>query len=359
MLLLIIPLTNLFIIVYNLFTAPRLSKNKFKLFASKVSILIPARNEEYNIENCLKHVADQSYKNLEIIVLDDFSNDKTFSKAIKMSVNDERIKVIKGKKLPDGWMGKNWACMQLSRNSSGDYLIFVDADVTLEKDAIESTIFKMDNLKTDMLSVFPKQVMVTFGEKVTVAFLNWLLLSFLPLIKVYSSKRDFYTAANGQFMLWKRKVYFETGGHESVKNKVVEDIELSRLLKKNGYKIITLLGDDLVSCRMYRGFKEALSGFIKNFFPASRITSLRFISILFVLVFAYIFPLIYMFDNILYISIGGIITLQVVLVSLLSRQNVLFNTLLFPLLLLVMFYIGLRSVYAVKSGNVFWKDRKL
>ncbi|MEO6694467.1 MAG: glycosyltransferase [Ignavibacteria bacterium] len=356
---LLIPLANFFITLYNLFTAPALSKNKINGNSAKVSILIPARNEERNIENCLRHVTAQSYSNIEIIVLDDFSKDSTLAKSLQMSETDNRIMVVEGEELPRGWTGKNWACMQLAKKASGDYLLFIDADVTLGKEAVESSIFEMNNLKTDMLSVFPKQIMNSIGEKLTVAILNWLMISFLPLKKVYSSKNSFYAAANGQFMMWKRNVYFETGGHESVKDKIVEDIELSRMLKTKGYKIATLLCDDLVTCRMYSSFSESLAGFTKNYFPSSGLSEWKFISILILIVFSYLYPLILMFDSVLFMSIVGVIILNRAIISMISHQSLIMNTILFPFQLLTMLYIGLRSVAAIKYGNVYWKGRNL
>ncbi|MEO8209942.1 MAG: glycosyltransferase family 2 protein, partial [bacterium] len=290
---------------------------------------------------------------------DDLSKDSTFNKAECLSYEDNRIKVIKGKELPDDWLGKNWACKQLSEIASGDYLLFIDADVSLENNAIESALFEIENTDSDMLSVFPDQIMKTFGEKITVPIINWLMISFLPVVNVRKSSDKFYAAANGQFMLWRKEVYFQSGGHEIVKDKIVEDIELARLLKIIKYKINLLLPGKLVSCRMYNSFNEGVNGFTKNFFPASGIKGWQFILILLVIAFVYLFPLIAVFNNTFYLSTIFLIILQRLLVSILSNQNIFVNIVFYPLQMITMFYIGIKSIIAINGSGVYWKDRKL
>ncbi len=355
----VLPVINLIIAVYNLFTAPRLSTGKIKTQTAVVSILIPARNEEYNIGDCLKYLISQSYNNIEIIVLDDNSEDNTYASAKKTSEGDYRIRIIKGKSLPEGWLGKSWACKQLADNSSGDYLLFIDADVRLMNAAVESAVKAIQKYEADMLSVFPNQITKTMGEKLVVPVLYWFFISFLPISKVYMSKSKKFSAANGQFMLWKRDAYFDSGGHESVKDKIVEDLDLAKFLKDKGYKIIILIGDKLVECRMYRGLKEAIAGFNKNAYAASALPGWQHISYIAFMTLSYLIPLIMVFQNKYYLFLIMIILVQRIIVSYIGNQNLLMNLILYPVHMIMLFYIGLKSYLSYKSNKLFWKERKL
>ena len=121
--------------------------------SSLVSVLIPARNEEGNIKRCLYSLIDQSYKNLEIIVLDDDSDDQTYSIVKDISKNFSSIKLIKGERKLNGWTGKNWACHQLSKFAKGDFLLFIDADTKLQKNTISETVSEMNNNDVDLISL--------------------------------------------------------------------------------------------------------------------------------------------------------------------------------------------------------------
>ncbi len=146
------------IVIYNYFSAPEIINSPpSKMYEQRLSILIPARNEENNIGKCLDSILKQSFSNYEVIVLDDESTDSTSAIVEQYAVKDDRIKLIKGKPLPKGWLGKNWACHQLAKNAKGNLLFFVDADIRLAENAVASAInnYKKNNVK--MLSVFPTQ----------------------------------------------------------------------------------------------------------------------------------------------------------------------------------------------------------
>jgi len=345
--------------IINLFTAPFLKKNVVKDSSELVSVLIPARNEERCIEKCIRNVMMQTYSNLEIVIYDDSSTDGTNSIVTKTSKEDKRVKIINGESLPDGWRGKNFACWNLSKHAEGNYFLFIDADVTMEKDAVGSALFEIQNKNADILSVFPKQIILSFGEKAVVPFLNWLLISFIPVNFISSPKYKSLAGANGQFILWKKETYEKSGGHSAVKNEIVEDIEIAKYLKKNGYNTFLLLSNDLVFCRMYNSFKEAVSGFSKNIYPASASSPLLFIFNILFIVLSNLLPLILMFYNEYYIGLVLIIILQRVIVSIVSSQNIFMNILLYPLQMLMLLYISIRSVVHSRSGRSVWKGRTL
>ena len=276
--------------IYNLFTAPILAKCTPQVSDQKlVSVLIPARNEEKNIAKCIEGMINQDYPNKEIIILDDNSTDKTFE--IASSIHSDNLNIIKGKELPSDWLGKNWACNQLSSVPKGDYLLFIDADVDLKPSAISSAVYEMNTSNATLISIFPTQIIKSFGEYLIVPLMNWLLLSFLPLRFVYSSSNKSFIAANGQFMLWKKDDYKRLGGHNKVKNKVVEDMEIARLVKLNLLKVKTMLGGELVLCRMYNSLSESYNGFQKNFYAGFSINPILFLIIISFLLVVFLSPI--------------------------------------------------------------------
>lgn len=345
--------------VVNLITAPFLKTNDMKDSGELVSVLIPARNEQDNIDRCIRSILSQTYSNIEILVYDDSSSDKTNSIVTRISGEDKRVKIINGKSLPDGWRGKNFACWNLSKDAVGSYFLFIDADVILEKESVSSALYEIQKKNADMLSVFPKQIILSIGEKAVVPFMNWLLLSFLPVKLVSSPKYKSFAGANGQFILWKKDTYEKSGGHSAVKNEIVEDIETARYLKKSGYKILLLMSNDLVSCRMYSGFREAISGFSKNIFPASGIPSGLFILNILFIVISNLLPLILMFYYGYYIGLLILIILQRIIVSGISSQNIFVNIIFYPMQMLMLLYISFRSVYQTNTGKSVWKGRTL
>jgi len=244
-----------------------------------VSILIPARNEERNIGVILNDLVNQMYENIEIFVFDDQSDDLTSDIVSVIAKKDSRIKLIRSEGLPAGWLGKNFACHSLSLLAKGDYLLFLDADVRIEDDAISSAISYSEKYRLGLLSIFPKQIVVTTGEKISVPVMNYILLSLLPLPLVKWSGFVSLSAANGQFMLFNAQIYSRLKPHEYVKSCKVEDIEIARYFKQNRVPIACITGNESVRCRMYNSLSEAISGFSKNiiaFFGNSFLLSLMF-----------------------------------------------------------------------------------
>jgi len=248
----------------NLFGIKKICPNKENDCNVFVSVLIPARNEEANIERCLRSVLEQNYGNFEILVLNDNSIDRTGE--IVKSVNDVKLRIIDGKKLEKGWVGKNFACHQLQTEAKGDYLLFIDADTELNKDCLANAVsFAIEN-KAGLLSIMPWEESVSFWEKLVIPMLYFAVMAFLPVPLIEHSQRREFSMGNGQFMLFKRNCYDTIGGHESLKNKIVEDVWLSRRVKEFGQKLIFADGTDIMKCRMYSSFDEVWNGFSKNFF---------------------------------------------------------------------------------------------
>lgn len=307
----------------NLIFAQRLPKT-YHDCGSLVSVLIPARNEEKHILDILSDLLSQDYQNIEIIVFDDLSTDSTAVIVSSMSEKDNRIRIVHSCGLPDGWLGKNYACHELAKQAKGDYLLFLDADVRVGKDLISRTIHFAKKNNLGLLSIFPKQQMLSSGEWVTVPVMNSVLITLLPLILVKKSKFTSLSAANGQFMLFNSVVYKRNLPHEKLKHNMVEDIAIARFFKQQKVKIACLAGNESISCRMYTGFNEAVNGFSKNvisFFGDSFL-----VAILFWLVTTFGFLLVWFGLSFRYMLFYLLIVVSTkVVVSIVSKQNVLMN----------------------------------
>jgi chlorobactene glucosyltransferase len=339
----------------NLFTAPELKKaqsNSDEL----VSILIPARNEEKNIANIISDCLNQTYPKIEIIVLNDHSTDNT---AVILEQYSDKIQIINGSDLPQNWLGKNWACHQLSLKANGKHFLFLDADVRLDKFAVESAVSTLNQKKVKMLSVFPTQIMKSFSEYLIVPLMNWLLLSFLPLALVYKSKNKSFVAANGQFILWEKEYYNSIGGHQAVKNIPVEDMEFARIVKSTNQKMITLLGGEMVFCRMYSNLKDAINGFSKNFYPGFKVNSFVFITFVTLVVASLLIPFFYWKYELISVSLIIIILLSRIFISIKSRQNVLVNLILHIFQMIFVMAEAVISVYRFHSKKLLWKGRRI
>ena len=347
------------VIVFNYFTAPKINNRKYEpQIKPLVSILIPVRNEEDNISELLQSIIQQSYSNFELFVLDDQSDDQTSHVIEELIRNNQKINLLRGKPLPEGWLGKNWACFQLAQQARGDLLLFLDADVRLSANALEAALYHMQKNDVIILSCFPTQKINTLGEWLIVPLMNWLLLSLLPLKAVLLPYKSL-TAVNGQFILFDKATYDAMGGHNAVFDQVVEDMEIARRFKEEKYSIISLLGHDAITCAMYNGFMESVKGFSKNFYLGFNVAPLTFICILSSLMLVFFVPFILVFFNSQFIWLILIILLGRFLVSILSRQNPLMNVLLHPLQMICMCIVGVNSLYWTLKGKAVWKGRRI
>jgi chlorobactene glucosyltransferase len=348
------------VIVYNCITATKLVNQDYSLQQKPlVSILIPVRNEEDTIAGLLNSIGQQSYSNYELFVLDDQSEDNTAGVVEELALENPKITLLRGKPLPEGWVGKNWACFQLAQHARGEIFLFLDADVRLSANALNAALYHMENNNVVMLSCFPTQKMGSFGEWLAVPLMNWLVLSFLPLRTVTRFHHQSLTAANGQFILCGKQSYNDIGGHRAVFDQVVEDMEIARRLKKRKYRIMTVLGNDTINCCMYQGLVEAIKGFSKNFYLGFNVSSPIFCAILVVLMLVFFGPFILITINTNFIYCILLILVGRLLVSLLSKQNPLFNIFLHPLQMIVMFLVGVNSLYCTLQGKMVWKGRSI
>lgn len=322
-----------------------------------LSILIPVRNESSNIGNILGDLDKLNYLNFEILIYDDCSTDNTIEIIERYCCYNKRIKIIKGKNLPSGWLGKNHACYQLSNLASGDYLLFLDADVRVGADLIRRILITMQYNKVSLLSIFPMQIFDNKGSAMVVPLMNWILLSLLPLKLVKLSSWTSFAAANGQFMLFEAKIYKQLKPHKHVKNSKVEDIDICRYYKKNNQKVITLLGDEDVSCKMYDNREDAINGFAKNIFAIFGNSIVA--TILFFIATSCGSLIVYLTCGIYFIPYILTVLSIKILTSVMSKQNILKNLIYSIPQQYSLFTIIYTALKLTRHKTMKWKGRNI
>ncbi len=237
--------------------------------APLISVCVPARNEENNISKCVESILAQDYPNFEVIVLDDRSTDATLTQLNRFAARDSRLLPISGSDLPEGWAGKPHALYQASAVAQGEWLCFVDADTFLKPNALSACYTKAIETEADLFTVMTEQILGSFWEKVVMPLvMTALSVGFSPRKINDPSRRD--AVANGQFIMIRRAVYDAIGGHEKVKDQIVEDKAISEQVKWNGYRLIVADGMQVVSTRMYTSLSTMWEGWTKNIYLGLR-----------------------------------------------------------------------------------------
>jgi glycosyltransferase involved in cell wall biosynthesis len=343
--------------LFNFLSNPKLPRIS-KRYRDKVSILIPARNEADDILPLLQSIHQQEYDNYEVLILDDNSTDDTYKICTDFAATYPKFKVIKGNLLPAGWLGKNYACHQLVQQATGKYYLFLDADEQVKNGLINSAIHRMYLRELSLLSLFTNQDMRSTGEKLVVPLMHFILLNLLPLRLVYLVKSASVSAASGQFMLFNAANYKEYQWHQLAKDKVVEDVEIMKLVKSAKLNGEALLANGMISCRMYKGYNEAINGFGKNFLAAFNYNIIGFLVYLLLIIGGPAIIVMTMNLNLIFIM-AGLIVLTRVMISLSAGQNVGLNVLLHPLQMLSLLFIGLTSIQKRLTKTTEWKGRKI
>jgi chlorobactene glucosyltransferase len=330
-----------------------------------VSVLVPMRNEEGNIMNCIGSLLNQDYGNYEILVIDDNSTDGTLAVLRRMARENRRLRIFSGAPLPEDWYGKPFALQQLAAEARGEIIIFTDADTVHQSTSISWTVTNMNNSGSDFISGYIGQKFGSLGELVTVPLMYFLTGFLIPLFMNRHVEHGFFSSAVGQYIAIKRTVFEQIGGFQAIRKKTSEDMYLARYVKKRGYKTMFLDLGDQVRCRMYRGYRAAVEGIGKNIFDVlGKNTLLLFL--IFVAVFFFLFlpfPLLFytaytgdihggtMFlVNLLYTSTWVILFLD--------RRIPWYCALLWPLMFLNLLYMACWSWFRTVSGQGFtWKGR--
>jgi len=211
----------------------------------KVSIILPARNEEEFLGKCLESLLHQDYENYEVIAIDDSSEDSTGKIISEFAKKNSKIIHVSAKPKPDGWMGKNWACMEGYRKASGELLLFTDADTRHSKNVISLAVAHLISLELDALSTIPRMLTFDFWTNISLPMISTFLHTRFSALNVNNpSKKTAYFF--GSFFIMKKKTYEEIGMHEGVKQEIIEDGALGKKVKELGYKMRIVRGEHLV-----------------------------------------------------------------------------------------------------------------
>lgn len=231
----------------------------------RVSVCVPARNEEAIIEGCVRSILRQTYPNLELVVVNDNSEDRTAEIITALCTEYPNLRLVQSPPLPAGWLGKNHALWQAQQQASGEYLLFVDADAQLDPRCVMATMKPMVDQRAPFLTLIPQIVTASFWEWVVQSTLISMMLGFIPAHKL-DDPTDPEALCNGPYMLFRRDVYEAIGTHRAVRSHVVEDWALGQFLKQHGYPILYAIGPELQQVHMYHSLGEIWRGWSKNFF---------------------------------------------------------------------------------------------
>lgn len=252
--------------------SPRPSGSPGEEALPPVSIVVPARNEEHNIGACVTSLAAQDYPDFEILVVDDRSEDRTAEIVRGLPKGRARsIRLIDGAPLPPGWFGKPWACHQGAQAATGSLLLFTDADTIHEADLLARSVRALEEDQAGAVTLLGRQIMETFWERVIQPQIFTLIGMRYGDLRAPRGERQWkHAIANGQYILVRRSAWEAIGGHEAVRNEVVEDLRLAQELARGGHPVSVRRADREFATRMYRNLHELIEGWMKNLATGSR-----------------------------------------------------------------------------------------
>ena len=256
----------------------------------KVSIILPARNEEDFIGRCLESLRTQDFNDFEIIAIDDSSEDKTGEIIEELTKKDSKIIHVSANEKPQNWMGKNWACMEGFKKATGNIMLFTDADTKFEKNVISLAVSHLQSEDLDALTVIPRLRCIDRITKITLPMLSTFLHSRYSALNVNNPKKKvgyFF----GSFFVIKRKVYEEIGTHEKVKQEIIEDGALGKITKESGYALKMVRGEHLIEALYSRSSKEMWNGLKRLMVPLYHQNSASAVGVFFAVLFILFMPI--------------------------------------------------------------------
>lgn len=230
----------------------------------EISVLIPARNEELSIESAVRSALACKQVDLEIIVLDDHSQDSTARIVRELAKSDGRLRLESAPPLPPGWCGKQFACFTLAQLASKPVLCFLDADVRLTEKGLARMAGFLRSSGAALVSGVPKQEMKTWSEQLVLPLIHLILLGYLPMWAMRRGTHPAFGAGCGQLFVTARDVYHAVGGHSAIRNSRHDGVTLPRAYRKAGYRSDLCDATDVATCRMYRNAKQLFYGLLKN-----------------------------------------------------------------------------------------------
>ena len=358
----------LLVLFSNLLLLRKARRGKHPRILPRVSILVPARNEEKNIARLVNSLLAQDYPDFEVLVLDDESTDGTYAVLASLAQSNPKIRVLRGAPATGGLTGKNWACAQLASQAVGEILFFTDADTVHQPNALSEIVAAMQREKADFLTGLPWQLLGSRGEKLLVPFFSWATLSFIWLWLAYRLHWTALAVGIGQVMVFRREAYEKIGGHASLGEEIVDDRALAQKIIAAGLRWRAVHLSDLISCRMYANSKAAVEGFTKNYFAFFDFAVLPYVFVyLYLLMLAWI-PLVVILmkalgaaPDALWPHLALCVSLSVLLwlLPFTEARIPLRLALIYPIHSAASVFIAFRSLVMSMSGRLSWKGRSL
>ena len=322
-----------------------------------VSVIIPARDEERSIEKTVRALLAQTYENLEVIVVNDRSTDRTGQ--ILAAIDDARLRVIDGVEPPAGWLGKPHALHQGAQHARGEMLLFVDADIHYAPDAVAAAVDDLRRHDARMITLLPHLEMHGFWENVAMPQLTLTAFTFIPTWLSNRTTIPRLGLGGGTGNLVWREAYDKAGGHEALKDAVIDDVGLARLVRRAGMRTQVVRAETLVSVRMYHGGREIVDGFTKNTFAVFGRRYLLAITLAILGLVFHVWPYVAAIaGNVLAIATVAVITLTRLILFAALRYSLLAAVFAHPLCMLVWTWIILRSMWITGiRKRLMWRGR--
>jgi len=331
----------------------------------RISVLVPARNEEANLARCLDSLLAQSYPELEILVMDDDSTDGTWALLQGYAARHPgRIRAFRNQELPAGWMGKCWACSRLAASATGRWLAFVDADTYHHPDCLRHAFQEARRRGSALVSYVPELVLGTLAERIGVPVITFAFYLLFPMGVVRWLASRFAAMAVGTFILVRRDVYERFGGHAGLRHDIVEDVAMARAVKALGEPVDLLDGTGLLYTRFYHNAREVWNGFSKAAFGAFGFSFLPYALTLIFTYALFLNPFLMLvlhpalsFYNPYFNQVAAILGLRLLL-ALRVRQSPL-TALLHPVMVVFGLLFCLNSLWRIAWGMpIEWKQRQ-
>ena len=340
----------------------------------KVSIILPARNEEKFIGTCLESFVQQDYTNYEIITIDDSSDDDTWKIIEKYAKKSEKVIPVKASAKPDGWMGKNWACIEGFKRATGDLLLFTDADTRYSEKVISLAVAHLLSEKLDVLTVIPRLLCLDNITKITLPMLSTFLHSRYSALNVNNPKKGigyFF----GSFFIIKKEIYQKIGTHEKVKHEIVEDGALGKITKESGFLLKMVRGEHLLDAVYSRSPQEMWNGLQRLMVPLYHQNKSYAVGVFFAVLFILFIPVPFLIYSLVFISTNIFTSFLPLLISAIFATGAIFTA----AFLETKMGLNLKSVFALlapigglivscgflsgilqanKSSAVSWRGRK-
>jgi len=365
-------LLNLYFLLLTLYNIRYLHRNsthteplRSDSWTPKVSVILPVRNEESQINRCLDSLLEQTYENYEVIAVDDNSEDGTSRILEERERTNARLRVVKGRPLPEGWNGKSFACSQGVAVADGDYLLFTDADTVHRPESILWALQIAREHDADLVSAYVRQQLGNLGELLIVPVMFIMTALLLPLGLVPRKNSSTISFAIGQFMICRSDAFRAIDAYDRFHDSVVEDVSMAREMKRSGYKTMFLDAQSYISCRMYDGFSSAFRGIAKSLFGAINSSVVALLALAAIIILAIVYPF--------FVAMSGVLGGEPVLspasipvglfaltwlAKMYDRHISLLSVVLYPITFFCLILVALYS--AVKTGfgaGLEWKGR--